>query len=157
MRHRSTMLAGTGVLAAAAIGVFASAGIGGGSVEPASSIDVTRGSAETVEPSELERVSPERLGVRAKASKKSAKVNWYISAERFTVPPGTADLREILCPGKQQPATGGVLAPSPGLAITNSSQMNPDGPTQPGAWYQEVTNFTAVPLGWQVHLTCVGK
>ena len=73
--------------------------------------------------------------------------------------PNTADLREIRCPVKQQPATGGVHAPAPGLAITNSSRTNPipGGPTLSGAWYEAVTNFTDVPLTWRVHLTCVGK
>jgi hypothetical protein len=158
IRQSPKLLAIAAVLAVAGIGVFAGSSIGGGSVEPANSIDATPSAAQTVAPSELKRVGPRKLGLsRAKAAKKSAKLSYFMTAETFTVPPGGSDLRQIRCPAKQQPATGGVFAPAPGLAITNSSRTNPQGPTLSGAWYEEVTNFTSATLGWRVHLTCVGK
>jgi hypothetical protein len=157
-KHRSKLLAVAGVLAVAGLGVFVGSSIGSGAVEPASSIDVTRSAPQTVKPSELRRIGPGKLGLAgAQASKKSAKLFYYVTQETFTVQPGARDLRELRCPQRQQPATGGVLAPTPGLAITNSSRTNPDGATLAGAWYEAVTNFTSVPLSWQVHLTCVGK
>jgi hypothetical protein len=154
MKHRSKLLALTAVVAVAGLGVFVSSSIGGDNSSPtADSIDLTRGAPETVKPSELKLVDSRQAG----ASKKSAKVFYYISVETFTVNPGTADFREIRCPVKQQPATGGVHAPGPGLAITNSSRTNPSGATLSGAWYEEVTNITGVPLTWRVHLTCISK
>jgi hypothetical protein len=158
IRRSPKLLGVAAVLAVAAIGVFAGSSIGGGSAEPATSIDVTGSRARTVDPSELERVSARKLGLAGpRASKKSAKLSYFTTAETFTVPPGGSDLREIRCPAKQQPATGGVFAPAPGLAITNSSRTNPRGTTASGAWYEEVTNFTSVALDWRAHLTCVGK
>jgi hypothetical protein len=155
---RRNLLALPAVLVVAGLGIFVGSSIGSGAAERASSIDVTRSEAETVRPSELERVSPAKLGLtRAKASRKSARLSYFMTSETFTVPPGGSDLRELRCPQKKQPATGGVFAPAPGLAITNSSRTNPSGPTLSGAWYEEVTNFTSVDLGWRVHLTCVGK
>jgi hypothetical protein len=157
-RHRSKLPAVAGVLAVAGLGVFVGSSIGSGAVEPASSIDVTRTASQTVKPGDLRRIGPEKLGLAAaRGSKKSAKLFYYVTQETFTVQPGARDLRELRCPKRQEPATGGVLSPTPGLAITNSSRSNPDGPTLGGAWYEAVTNFTSVPLGWQVHLTCVGR
>jgi hypothetical protein len=159
--HRSKLLAAAGVVLVVAVGAFAGSSIGGGSAEPAESIDVSRSVAETVYPSELQRVSPRRLGQsKAQAAKKkSTKLFYYFSEEEFTVQPGDSDLREIRCPTKQLPATGGVVSATPGLAITNSSRTSPDPnlPTRGGAWYERVTNLTMVPLSWRVHLTCVGK
>jgi hypothetical protein len=157
-KHRAKLPVLAGILAVAGLGVFVGSSIGSGAVEPASSIDVTRSPAQAVKPGDLWRIGPERLGIaRARASKKSAKLFYYVTQETFTVQPGARDLRELRCPRRQQPATGGVFAPTPGLAITNSSRTNPDGATVAGAWYEGVTNFTSVPLSWQVHLTCVGK
>jgi hypothetical protein len=155
MKHRSKLLALTAVTAVAGLGIFVSSSVGGDNSSPAAdSIQLTRGAPDTVSGNELKLVD---TGRQAGASVKSAKLFYYISVETFTVNPGTADFREIRCPVKQQPATGGVHAPAPGLAITNSSRTNPSGATLSGAWYQEVTNFTGVPLTWRVHLTCVGK
>jgi hypothetical protein len=159
MKHRSKLLGLAAVLAVAGLGVFVSSSVGGGAVEPASSIDITRSQGDTISGDELKLVDTEKasLAAGANASAKSAKLFYYISVETFTVQPGFADFREIRCPVKQQPATGGVHAPAPGLAITNSSRTNPSGATLSGAWYQEVTNVTSVALTWRVHLTCVGK
>ena len=159
-KHRSKVLALAAVVAVAGLGVFVSSSTGGGAVEPASSIDITRSQGDTISGDELKLVGTEKGALSsANASKrrKSAKLFYYISVETFTVQPGFGDFREIRCPVKQQPATGGVHAPAPGLAITNSSRTNPSGATLSGAWYQEVTNFTGVPLTWRVHLTCVSK
>jgi hypothetical protein len=157
-QHRSKVLALASVVAVAGLGVFVSSSTGGGAVEPASSIDTTRSEGDTISGDELKLVDTAKSSLSsANASRKSAKLFYYISVETFTVQPGFGDFREIICPVKQQPATGGVHAPAPGLAITNSSRTNPSGATASGAWYQEVTNFTGVPLTWRVHLTCVGK
>lgn len=157
MKHRSKLLALAAVLAVTGLGVFVSSSVGGGAVEPASSIDLTRSQGDTIKGDDLKLVDTEKapLASGANASRKSAKVFYYISVETFTVQPGFADFREIRCPVKQQPVTGGVHAPAPGLAITNSSRTNPSGPTLSGAWYQEVTNVTGVALTWRVHLTCI--
>jgi len=159
MKHRSMVLGLAAVLSVFGLGVFVSSSIGGGAVEPASSIDLTRSQGETIKGDDLKLVDTEKapLASGAGASAKSAKVFYYISVETFTVQPGFADFREIRCPVKQQPATGGVHAPAPGLAITNSSRTNPSGATLSGAWYEEVTNVTGVPLTWRVHLTCISK
>jgi hypothetical protein len=157
-KHRSKLPVLAAILAVAGLGVFVGSSIGSGAVEPAGSIDVTRSPAQTVKPGDLRRIGPERLGIAgAQASKKSVKVFYYVTEETFTVAPNAADPREFHCPAKQQPVTGGVFAPNPGLAITNSSRTNPDGATVPRAWYETVTNFTGVPLDWKMHLTCVGK
>jgi hypothetical protein len=159
MKHRSKLVVLASVLAAAGLGVFVSSSVGGGAVEPASSIDITRSQGDTISGNDLKLVDTEKtqLSSGANASRKSARLFYYISVETFTVQPGFGDFREIRCPVKQQPATGGVFAPAPGLAITNSSRTNPSGATLSGAWYEEVTNFTGTPLTWQVFLTCVGK
>jgi hypothetical protein len=159
MKHRSKLLGLAAVLAVAGLGVFVSSSIGGGAVEPASSIDITRSQGETIKGNDLKLVDTEKVpvasGSGAGASVKLAKLFYFISVETFTVQPGFADFREIRCPVKFQPVTGGVHAAAPGLAITNSSRTNPSGPTLGGAWYQEVTNVTSVPLSWRVHLTCL--
>ena len=159
MKHRSKLVVLASVLAAAGLGIFVSSSVGGGAVEPASSIDLTRSQGDTISGNDLKLVDTEKapLSSGANASKKSAKLFYYISVETFTVQPGFADFREIRCPVKQQPVTGGVHAPAPGLAITNSSRTNPSGATLSGAWYQEVTNITGVALTWRVHLTCISK
>jgi hypothetical protein len=162
MNHRSKLLALTTVTAVAGLAVFVSSGIGGDSSVPtADSIDLTVSDPKTVAADELKLVDTAPMPLRgASASRKSAKLFYYLSEATLSVAPGTADLREIRCPPRQQPAGGGVFAPAPGLAITNSSRTNPipEGPTTPGAWYEQVTNLTAdVPLTWRVHLTCVGK
>jgi hypothetical protein len=159
--HRPKLLALCVVLALAGLGVFVSTGIGGDdSVPTADSIDLRVTEPKTIPPSELKLVdtAPLRAG-GANASRKSSKLFYYLSVETLTVAARTADLREIRCPVKQQPAGGGVYAPAPGLAITNSSRTNPipGGPTVSGAWYEQVTNITDVPLTWRVHVTCVGK
>ena len=159
MNHRPKLLALAAVAAVAGLGVFVSSGIGGDdSARVADSIDLTVSEPKTVSSDELKLVDTTSLR-GANASRKSSKIFYYLSVETFTVAPNTADLREIRCPIKQQPAGGGVFAPSPGLAITNSSRTNPipGGPTLSGAWYEQVTNFVDVPLTWRVHLTCVGK
>jgi hypothetical protein len=161
MNHRSKLLALIAVAAVAGLGVFVSSGVGGDNSAPtAESIDLTVAEPKTVSADELKLVDTGRLpGRGASASRKSAKLYYFLSVETFTVAPNTADLREIRCPVKLQPAAGGVFAPAPGLAVTNSSRTNPipGGPTLSGAWYEQVTNFTGVPLTWRVHLTCVGK
>lgn len=157
MKHRSKLLALAAVLAVAGLGVFVSSSVGGGAVETAPSIDLTRSEGETIKGGNLKLVDTVKAPLAASASAKSAKLFYYLSEHTFTVQPGYADFREIRCPVKQQPATGGVHAIAPGLAITNSSRANPTGATLSGAWYQEVTNVTTVPLTWQVHLTCVSK
>ena len=160
MKHRSKLVVLASVIAAAGLGVFVSSSLGGDdSVPIADSISLARTQGETISGKELKLVDTEKtqLSSGAKASRKSAKLFYYISVETFTVQPGFGDFREIRCPVKQQPATGGVFAPAPGLAITNSSRTNPSGATLSGAWYEEVTNFTGTPLTWQVFLTCVGK
>ena len=159
MKHRSKLIVLASVLAAAGLGIFVSSSVGGGAVEPASSIDITRSQGDTIKGNDLKLVDTAKapLASGAGASGKSAKLFYYISVETFTVQPGFADFREIRCPVKQQPATGGVSSPAPGLAITNSSRNNPSGPTLSGAWYEEVTNVTSVALTWQVHLTCVSR
>jgi hypothetical protein len=158
-QHRSKVLALASVVAVAGLGVFVSSSVGGDNTVPAAdSIDLTRGAPDAISGDELKLVDTAKSPLSsANASRKSAKLFYYISVETFTVQPQTADFREIICPVKQQPATGGVHAPAPGLAITNSSRTNPSGATASGAWYEEVTNFTGVPLTWRVHLTCVGK
>lgn len=162
MNHRSKLLALTTVAAVAGLAVFVSSGIGGDDSAPAAdSIDLTVTEPKTVSADELKLVDTARMPLRgASASRKSAKLFYYLSIETFTVAPASADMREIRCPVKQQPVAGGVQAPAPGLAITNSSRTNPipGGPTLSGAWYQQVTNITEnVPLTWRVHLTCIGK
>jgi hypothetical protein len=160
MKHRSKLIVLASVIAAAGLGVFVSSSLGGdNSVPAASSINVTRTQGDTISGNDLKLVDTQKtpLSSRANASAKSAKLFYYVSVETFTVQPGFGDFREIRCPVKQQPATGGVFAPAPGLAITNSSRTNPSGATLSGAWYEEVTNFTGTPLSWQVFLTCVGK
>lgn len=162
MNHRSKLLALTTVAAVAGLAVFVSSGVGGDDSAPtADSIDLTVAEPKTVSADELKLVDTARMPLRgASASRKSAKLFYFLSVETFTVAPNTADLREIQCPVKQQPVTGGVQAPAPGLAITNSSRTNPipGGPTLSGAWYQQVTNITEnVPLTWRVHLTCISK
>ena len=161
MNHTSKLLALTAVVAVAGLGVFVASGVGGDNSAPtAESIDLTVAEPKTVSGDELKLVDTGRLPARgASASRKSAKLYYFLSVETFTVAPNTADLREIRCPVKLQPAAGGVFAPAPGLAVTNSSRTNPipGGPTLSGAWYEQVTNFTGVPLTWRVHLTCVGK
>jgi hypothetical protein len=163
MRHRSKLLALAAVVAVAGLGVFVSSSVGGGNEVPtADAIDLTVTEPRTVSSDELELVDTGRLGSRAagaNASRKSAKFFYYLSDATFSVAPNSADLREVRCPVKQQPAGGGVYAPAPGLAITNSSRTNPipGGPTLSGAWYEQVTNFTDVTLTWRVHVTCVGK
>jgi hypothetical protein len=157
MKHRSKLLALVGVTAVAGLGIFVSSSVGGDNSSPtADTVDLTRGAPDTISGDELKLVDTSSARA-AGISRKSAKLFYYISVETFTVQPGTADFREIRCPVKQQPATGGVHAPAPGLAITNSSRTNPSGATLSGAWYQEVTNFTGVPLTWRVHLTCISK
>ena len=162
MKPSSKLLALGAVVAVAGLGAFAASGIGGdNSVDTADTVDLTVSEPRTVAPDELKLVdtAPLRAGNGANASRKSSKIFYYVSVDTFTVAGRTADLREIRCPVKQQPAGGGVLAPTPGLAITNSSRTNPipDGPTLSGAWYEQVTNITDVALTWRVHLTCVGK
>jgi hypothetical protein len=161
MKHRSTLLALAAVFAVAGLGVFVTSSIGGENRAPvADAIDLTVGEPKTVSPGDLKLVDTARVPLRgAGASRKSAKLFYYLSVETFSVAPNTADLREIRCPVKQQPAAGGVQAPAPGLAITNSSRTNPipGGPTLSGAWYEQVTNFVDVTLTWRVHLTCIGK
>jgi hypothetical protein len=162
MKHRPKLLAIAAVAAVAGLGVFVSSGIGGDDSEPvAERIDLAVSEPRTVSPDDLKLVDTAPLRrAGANASRKSAKLFYYLSVETFSVAPGTADLREIRCPVKQQPAGGGVHAPAPGLAITNSSRTNPipGGPTLSGAWYEQVTNFTqSATLTWRVHLTCVGK
>lgn len=157
MKHRSKLLALAAVLAVAGLGVFVSSSIGGGAVEPASSIDLTRSQGDTLKGDDLKLVGTDKVPLAggAGASVKLAKLFYFISVETFTVQPGFADFREARCPQKLQPVTGGVHAPAPGLAITNSSRTNPSGATLSGAWYQEVTNVTNVALTWRVHLTCL--
>ena len=164
MKHRSKLLALAAVMAVAGLGVFVSSSVGGGNEVPtAETIDLTVTEPRTVSPDELELVDTGRLGSRAagaSASRKSSKLFYYLSEATFSVAPQTADLREIRCPVKQQPAHGGVFAPAPGLAITNSSRTNPipDGPTLSGAWYVRAQNITGdTTLTWRVSLTCVGK
>jgi hypothetical protein len=160
MKHRSKLIVLASVIAAAGLGVFVSSSLGGdNSVPAASSINITRTQGDTISGNDLKLVDTQRapLSSGATASKKSAKLFYYISVETFTVQPGFGDFREIRCPVKQQPATGGVFAPAPGLAITNSSRTNPSGATLSGAWYEEVTNFTGAAGTWQVFLTCIGK
>jgi hypothetical protein len=161
MKHRSKLIVLASVIAAAGLGVFVSSSLGGdNSVPAASSINITRTQGDTISGNDLKLVDTSRrtpLSSGATASRKSARLFYYVSVEVFTVQPGFGDFREIRCPVKQQPATGGVFAPAPGLAITNSSRTNPSGQTASGAWYEEVTNFTGTPLSWQVFLTCVGK
>ena len=159
MKHRTKLAVLASVIAAAGLGIFVSSSVGGGAVAPASSIDITRSQGDTISGKDLKLVDSEKapLSSGANASRKSAKLFYYISVETFTVQPGFADFREIRCPVKQQPVTGGVHAPAPGLAITNSSRTNPSGATLSGAWYQEVTNVTSVALTWRVHLTCISK
>jgi len=162
MNHRSKLLALTTVTAVAGLAVFVSSGIGGDDSAPtAESIDLTVSEPKTVSADELKLVETARMPLRgASASRKSSKLFYYLSEATLSVAPRTADLREIRCPPRQLPVGGGVFAPAPGLAITNSSRTNPipGGPTLPGAWYEQVTNLTDdVTLTWRVHLTCVGK
>jgi hypothetical protein len=164
MNHRSKLLALTTVAAVAGLAVFVSSGIGGdGSAPTADSIDLSVTEPKTISADELKLVDTGRMPLRgagASASRKSAKLFYFVSEATLSVAPKTADLREIRCPPKQLPVGGGVFAPAPGLAITNSSRTNPipGGPTLPGAWYEQVTNLTDdVTLTWRVHLTCIGK
>ena len=158
MKHTSKLAA---LAAVAGLGVFVTSGIGGDGSEPtADSIDLTVSEPRTVSPGELRLVDTAPLRAGAGASRKAAKIFYYLSEATFSVAPRTADLREVRCPVKQQPAGGGVLAPAPGLAITNSSRTNPipGGPTTSGAWYEQVQNITQdVTLTWRVHVTCVGR
>ena len=160
LRNRAKLLAVGAIAVAAALGVFVSPVVGGDNRVPAaSSIDLTVAEPKTVASDELKLVDTARAS-GAGASRKAAKIFYYLSEATFSVAPQTADLREIRCPVRQQPAGGGVFAPAPGLAITNSSRTNPipGGPTLSGAWYQQVTNLTAdVDLTWRVHVTCVGR
>ena len=93
----------------------------------------------------------------AEASRKSAKLSYFMTVNFETVVPGGDELYEIRCPAKRQPVTGGVFAASPGLAVTNSSRTSPDPdrPTLSGAWYEGVTNLTAASLQWKPLLVCI--
>ena len=132
----------------------AAVGTGSGAVAPATSFDATRGIA-VLHARDLERIGARAAG--AAASRKSAKLSYFISVNFETVVPGGAELYEIRCPAKRQPVTGGVFAASPGLAVTNSSRTSPDPdrPTLSGAWYEGVTNLTAGSLQWKPVLVCI--
>ena len=160
MKHRTKLVVLASVLAAAGLGIFVSSSIGGdNSVPAAGSINLTRTQGDTLSGNDLKLVETDKapLASGANGSGKSAKLFYYISQETFTVQPGFADFREIRCPVKQQPATGGAFTPAPGLAIDLSSRTNPSGATLSGAWYEEVVNVTQVALTWRVTLTCVSK
>jgi hypothetical protein len=161
MNPRAMLLAVAAAVAVAGLGLFVTSSVGGDNKVPvADALDLTVREPKTVSPDELKLVDTSRVRLRgASASRKSPKFFYYLSVDTFSVAQDTADLREIRCPVKQQPVAGGVHAPAPGLAITNSSRTNPipGGPTLSGAWYEQVTNFVDVTLTWRVHLTCVGK
>jgi hypothetical protein len=156
------LLALAAALAAAGLGIFVTSSVGDDG--RAATVSAGYDSVETISGDELKRVGPARIGVRsAGASRKAAKPRlfYYITVNFETVGPrgGGADaqLFEIRCPKKQQPATGGIFAPQPGLAVTNSSRTNPIGPTLAGAWYEGVFNATDVAIQWKPFLTCMGK
>jgi hypothetical protein len=151
-------------LGAAGLGVFVTSSVGDdGTNEVAGSISGSYGSIETISGEELRPAGPLKLGLaNARPSKRSSpkpKLFYYIAVDTLTVNPNEASLFEIRCPRKQQPATGGVFASVPGLAVTNSSRMNPvvGLPTVARAWYEGVVNFTNAPLQWRPFLTCLGK
>ena len=159
------VLALAAALAAAGLGVFVTSSVGDDGA--GASVSASYDSVETISGDELKQVRAERLRLgsaqtSAKAKKtKKTKVFYYITVNFETVGPrgGGADaqLFEIRCPKKQQPATGGIFAPQPGLAVTNSSRTNPIGPTLGAAWYEGVFNATDVAIQWKPFLTCVGR
>ena len=128
--------------------------IGIGAVAPATSFDASRGTV-VLHAGDLERVGARAAG--AAASRKSAKLSYFMTVNFETVVPGGDELYEIRCPAKRQPVTGGVFAAGPGLAITNSSRTSPDPdrPTVSGAWYEGVTNLTAASVQWKPVLVCI--
>ena len=146
-------------LALCAVGVglvSAAAGIGGGAAPPATSI-ASRYEVRVVGAGDLERVPRSSAPLAAELSRKSAKLSYFTTVNFETVVPGGDELYEIRCPAKRQPLTGGVLAATPGLALSNSSRVSPDPdrPTLSGAWYEGVTNLTASSLQWKPLLVCV--
>jgi hypothetical protein len=149
------------VASALALGTHAATGSGGGA-PAASSIDVSLSHGELSEGA-LEPAAPRaelapgaRLGPGA-AARARLKLAYYIGVEFQTISPGGAQLFEIRCPdAAEKPLGGGSFAPSPGLAVVNSSRMSPstEVPTAPRAWYQAVVNIMSVPLQWKPIVTC---
>jgi hypothetical protein len=159
-------LALAAVLAVGGLGVLVASSVGDDGSEAGVPVNGSYGSVETISGDELKRVPPQRLGLAsaqgARKSGDATKVFYFITVNFETVGPvgsGTdAQLFEIRCPKKkQQPVTGGIFAPQPGLAVTNSSRSNPIGTTLAGAWYQGVFNTTSIAIQWKPFLTCVGK
>jgi hypothetical protein len=159
-------LALAAMLAVGGLGVLVASSVGEDGGEVGLPLNGSYGSVETISGDELKRVPPERLGLAsadaARKSGEAAKIFYFITVNFETVGPlgsGTdAQLFEIRCPKKkQQPVTGGVFAPQPGLSVTNSSRSNPIGPTLAGAWYQGVFNATSIAIQWKPFLTCLGK
>ena len=101
--RRPKLLALAAVAAVAALGVFVSSSIGGGNEVPAAgSLDLTVTEPRSVSPRELELVDTARTQPPrgASASRKSARLFYYLSEATFSVAPGTADLREIRGPSE---------------------------------------------------------
>lgn len=124
--------------------------IAGAELEPASGpqVAVLRAPAPSTASANGKPKKKRRAGLRLK---------YYIGVDFQAVPPGGAQLFEIRCPTRgEQPLTGGMFAPLPGLVAVNSSQTNPQPgfPSRPRAWYQAVVNLQATALQWKPFVTC---
>ena len=149
-------VAGLGAFVASSVGEDPSTEIGrevAGSYAP----------VKTASGPELRRVSAARLGLASEGAdgKQAGKLSYFVTVDPVVVAPAgqpeSASLFAIRCPARQQPVTGGVLAPQPGLSVTNSSRTNPVGKTVARAWYEGVVNFTSSPLEWKPFLTCLSR
>lgn len=169
--------AGAPLLFAAALGAcalslaaFAASGSGEGAAATAELIAGDYQRPVRIAGADLEPAPGREVAVASSASgagsgagdqpaKRRLKINYYIGVEFQTVAPGVAQLFEIRCPTRgEQPLTGGMSAPVPGLVAVNSSRTNPQPgfPSRPRAWYQAVINLQATALEWKPFVTCGG-